>query len=320
MLKKEKTINAIKISIAALSAITIASLLQLDFTISAGIVAILSVASTKKETVVTAFNRFLAFCVAIMIAYLCYEWLGYDELGFFLYLILFLMICQHMGWISAMAVDSVLISHFIGVDSMNLLNIGNEFLLFLLGVSCAMLVNLHLKKDEEYIEKMKKQTDKQMKDILYRMSLKIVDDSISHYDGKCFDQLDDSLRTAKNIAEQNYMNQLSSKDRKDNEYIEMREKQFHILYSMYKRITTMSGSPTTAMHVSKILEKMSKTYHQDNSGEELLLDVQALSDALKQSHLPTTREEFEQRAILYTMMKEMEEFILVKVEFSKKRN
>ena len=65
---KQIFINTIKISIAAILAILLAKLLHLEFAVSAGIVAILSVQPTKKETLRTALSRFLAFTVALVIS------------------------------------------------------------------------------------------------------------------------------------------------------------------------------------------------------------------------------------------------------------
>ena len=61
MNKKEEIITALKITAAAAAACYIADLIGLQFGVSAGIVAILSVLPTKKETVRTAIDRLLAF-------------------------------------------------------------------------------------------------------------------------------------------------------------------------------------------------------------------------------------------------------------------
>ncbi|MBQ1592824.1 MAG: aromatic acid exporter family protein, partial [Treponema sp.] len=60
--------RSVKIIAAAVLAILVAQALGLDFAVSAGIVAILSVQPTKKETLRTALARFLAFAVALAIS------------------------------------------------------------------------------------------------------------------------------------------------------------------------------------------------------------------------------------------------------------
>ena len=70
ILQKKKVIflNTLKISLAAILAIVTAKLVKLDFAVSAGIVAILSVQPTKKETLKTALDRLLAFLIALVIS------------------------------------------------------------------------------------------------------------------------------------------------------------------------------------------------------------------------------------------------------------
>ena len=119
---KRNCIDALKISIAAIVAILLAEAFKLQFAVSAGIVAILSIAFTKRETIQTAVNRFLAFAVALVIAVACFNLIGYDRYGFFAYLFLFIGVCRFMRWDNAMAMDSVLISHFLTLKAMGCRN------------------------------------------------------------------------------------------------------------------------------------------------------------------------------------------------------
>ena len=152
---KSIIINTLKISVAAILAILCAQALKLDFAVSAGIVAILSVQPTKKETLRTALARLLAFAVALVISATLFNLLGFTTPVFFLYLAIFILVCQWRKWISAMAMDSVLISYFLSLGKTGLTEIKNEVLLFILGVSFGILVNLILHKNTNYIERIK---------------------------------------------------------------------------------------------------------------------------------------------------------------------
>ena len=74
------------------------------------------------------------------------------------YTLIFILVCQWCKWISAMAMDSVLISHFLSFGKTDPAEIKNEVLLFVLGVGFGILVNLLLHKKTDYIEELKKQT------------------------------------------------------------------------------------------------------------------------------------------------------------------
>ena len=58
---KDIIINSAKIILAAVLAILLAFILKLEFAVSAGIVAILSVQPSKRETIHTALSRLYGF-------------------------------------------------------------------------------------------------------------------------------------------------------------------------------------------------------------------------------------------------------------------
>ena len=307
--------NTVKITVAAVLAILCAQALKLDFAVSAGIVAILSVQPTKKETLRTALARLLAFAVALVISITLLNFLGFTVPVFFLYLLLFILVCQWRKWISAMAMDSVLISHFLSFGKTGLPEIKNEVLLFLLGVGFGILVNLLLHKKTDYIEELKNKTDELIKLALHRMALRIQNPALADYDGSCFSSLNKSLFTAKKQAEENYNNQFSKKDTFDTLYLEMREKQTKILYEMYKAARNLKAIPPTARLLSDFLEKVSNEYHKDNDVKALLDELALIHDKMKAHPLPQTRTEFEDRANLFILMERLKEFLQIKHDF-----
>lgn len=308
--------NTVKITVAAVLAILCAQALKLDFAVSAGIVAILSVQPTKKETLRTALARLLAFAVALVISITLFNLLGFKVLVFFLYLLIFILVCQWRKWISAMAMDSVLISHFLSFGKTGPAEIKNEILLFVLGVAFGILVNLLLHKKTDYIEELKKQTDNQIKQALHRMALRIQNTALAdYYNGSCFVSLNESIFTAKKQAEENYNNQFSKKDTFDSCYLDMREKQTRILYEMFKAARALHTTPTTAALLSDFLEKVSNEYHKDNDVKALLEELALIHDKMKAHPLPQTRTEFEDRANLFILMERLKEFLQIKHDF-----
>lgn len=313
-MNKKVIINTLKIVAAAVVAILLASLLKLDFAVSAGIVAILSVAPTKKETFKTALGRFLAFIFAIAIAFICFNVGGFNVYSFFVYLVVFILICQAFGWLSAMAMDSVLISHFLTLGNMSWGSVCNEVLLFIIGVTLGIIVNLHLHKNVEKIESLKDSLDDQIKHILLRMSERVIDSNLDGYDGSCFEKLWDSLEKAEKVADKNYMNEIKS-DETDKTYINMRRNQIAVLYEMYKKCRGLKASPDTAKAISDFLRKVSQEYSRDNTVETLLLELDVLRKSMKEYDLPEDRVEFEDRAKLYAMLQSLKEFLEIKREF-----
>lgn len=310
--KKKRLFTSVKIALTAILAILFADFLQLDFSISAGIVAILTVGPTKKETVKTARNRFYAFIVALGLAFVCFSLFGYGFEGFFMYLLLFIWQCQIHGWASAMAMNSVLISHFLTFEAMTVATVANELALFFIGVGLGVLVNLHLHENRDYIQKMEDETDEQIKAILATMAQRIATRDMEDRNGVCFTSIHKSISIARQIAEENHMNQLKEQVNHDLRYIQLREQQTHILYNIYKRVRKLNTTPVTAECISQFLQKLSDAYHKENRADGFLEEFYELRQFLRDSPLPVTRKEFEDRAELYGVLGDIEEFMLAK--------
>lgn len=299
-------------------AIAAAMAAGLEHPLSAGIVAILSIQPTKKETLQTALDRYLAFLSALAVAYLCLEAADYSIPGFYIYLVAYIFLCQWRRWENAIAMNSVLVSHFLSAGNMRPPALFNEIGIFAIGVGTGIAANLHLHRNTGYIEALKEETDRQMKKILYRMSRRMIDRDISDYNGACFEILRDSIRQAQNVAATNYKNQFSGGEDFDSAYIRMRDRQCQVLYEMYKQVRAIRTTPVTAHRISDFLAKVAVEYHRDNNGRELLAEFHWLDRSMKSKPLPKERAEFEDRARCFCLLRYMEEFLEIKVEFGER--
>ena len=308
-------ISSLKVLVAAILAILVAHLLRLDFAISAGIVAILSVQPTKRETLKTALSRFYAFLAALAISFCTYRIFGFTLPGFISYLVMFIFVCQIFHWHSAMAMDSVLVSHFISLNGFGIAQLRNECLLFAIGVGFGILMNLFLHKRVDEIERLKREADRQIRLILQRMSQRIMDLDFSQYTGECFDKLDRAILEAKIFERENFNNQLRKNDLYDRKYISMRERQKNVLQEIYKCIVDLKTVPITARTVSDFFGKVADEYHRDNDVLSLLEDLEKIRQGMKKIPLPKDRTEFEDRALLFMILQRMEEFLVLKRDF-----
>jgi uncharacterized membrane protein YgaE (UPF0421/DUF939 family) len=300
-------VTSVKMILAAICSICVAQLFNLDFAISAGIVAILTIQPSKRETFSTAIARFYGFVIAIVISFICFKIFGITTLGFFVYLAIYVFICHKFRWYSAIAMNSVLISHFLSIGVMNFQTIINESLIFLIGVLFGILVNLHLHKNVKEMNRLKNLLTEQVQKIINRMSQRIIDQNLQNYDGKCFIQLNKDFYLAKEIADVNYKNQLK-KDDSDIKYLENLGNQIGILYEMYKRVKNIKTQPSTAKIISDFLQKVSLEYPIQNN-ELLLNEFNSIWQEMKNRPLPQTRQEFEDRAELFTLLELIEEFL-----------
>lgn len=301
-------LTGLKAAGSAAVAITIASLLNLQFSATAGIIAILSLMGTKRETLTVALGRLMAYAAALLIAFVCFSLLGDGLLAFGVYLFVFAALCYACSWGYATAMISVLISHFMGTGGMTWAQVGNESLLFLIGTTCGILTNLHLHPDEERLDALLRQADAQMRAAL--QALAEASDA-----EKCLCPLGETLRQADECAAKNAGNSLTAAPTREMHYIAMRRQQRRILLQVMQDVRKVQGHPPQGAEVRALIGRISAEYDRENDCASLLSALHDLLADMQRQPLPATRGEFEDRALLYAVLRRMEDFLLLKREF-----
>lgn len=311
-------VKAFKIALAAVLSILTANLLGLRYAVTAGIITVLSIQNTKRETLKTARNRGLAFLCALVLAFLCYSLFGFRVGAFIVYLFFFALLCLCAGWVEAIAMDSVLISHFLTEQDFGAGMLVNELLLFAIGTFFGILINLHLRKKEDEFDRLSRQVDDEIRGIVHRMSENLRRADKTGYNSDCFVRLEDKIGMAKECALRNWNNTLWSQTFYELDYIRMRENQSRVLRNVYDSIILIRMLPSQTMQVADFFEEICAQYHRDNDVEELLQRLEDMLSDMKQENLPGSREEFEARALLFYTLMQLQEFLRLKYRFVKK--
>ena len=64
---------------------------------------------------------------------------------------------------------------------------------------------------------------------------------------------------------------------------------------------------------------MSEVFEKGNDGRALMKEFLQMDECMKSKPLPVERKEFEDRARLFALMRDIEEFIGIKVEFAENK-
>lgn len=312
---KPRLVKSLKTAAAAAIAIGLSGELGLAYSATAGIITVLSIQNTKRETLKSAGNRWLAFLCALIIAKFCFGLLGYGLWAFGVYLFLFALLCLCAGWAEAIAMDSVLVTHFLAEGNMRPGLVANEVLLLLIGTGMGILVNLHLRRQKGQFERLAQEADEKMKGILNRMSLWLPREDKDGYGPECFTELKEALLAAKNCAISDYGNTLLAKSVYELDYIAMREQQGIVLREIYENIRRIQYLPEQAEQVAGLIGQIGEDFHRDNTVADLLQEQEGLLFQMKTQPLPGSREEFEARAILFYILMQIRQFLEIKREF-----
>lgn len=313
--KKINYIQILKIAIGSCISILIADFFHLSYSSSAGVITLLTIQNTKKETLLITLKRFLSFLISLIIAYIIFQFTGYHPLSYGLYLLLFVGVCYLLDLEVGISMNAVLATHFLIESSMSYHWIMNELSLFLLGSGIGLLLNLYIPKNIMVIKQDQVTIEDNIKDILCQMASSLLDPVQDSASKENLEQLNDQLKEGLSRAYENMNNTLFGDVRYYIQYMQMRKDQYHILKRIQSSIESLNTVPVQAITIADYINHIATTLHEYNNAIDLLEELEKISDSFKSDPLPVSRIEFENRAVLFQIIHELEIFLICKRDF-----
>lgn len=314
-MKKIDWLKIIKISIGCCFAVFLADWIGLRSATSAGIIALLSIQNTKKETLTIAGKRICAFFIAVAVAFALFNVLGYHLFSFGLFLLIFTFVCYLLKLETGVSMSTVLVTHFWTAHNFHYTLIINEFLLLCIGVGIAVLINLYMPRITHLIKQDQEEIDTSIKDILLQMSSVLVDGCEIDLEAD-FQLLQTRLDQALIHAYQHMNNTLSSDMRYYVQFIELRKNQQGLLKRVYRNLVKIKFIPIQAFPVSSFMKRIAESLPDYNNSDFLLSILSEMRKFYRTTPLPQTREEFEARAVLYQIVADLESLVILKQKFA----
>lgn len=311
---KLKFSKVLRIAVGSSLAIFIAETLSLEFSTSAGIITFLTVQDTKKETLKLAGKRLLSYFVTIFLAMIFLHG-ACDYLKFGLFMLCLVGISYVAGWDGAISVNAVIGTHFLMKSSFELSFALNELILVLIGSSLGVIVNLYMPKKDKRIMADIHRLEVQMGQILSQLSVDIETLSQRGKGDLQLEELEAALDKSISKAYHNFNNTLRQHSAYFISYLEMRKQQCIVLQSIRDSVYAMTEIPSQAELIAAFTSHIAESIHEEDNVTELRELLQMIFAHMERNPLPVTRKEFENRALLYHVLKDFEEFILVKEEF-----
>ena len=310
--------RTIRITVSALLANFVAMLIGLENPYAAGIIAILAVLNTRKET----FDRvkeysgstILAFAIATAVFYI----FGYSIYSFAVYLAVYVPLAYFLKVDAGIAPCSVLVTHFLIAESISWAWQINGLAIMFIGLFFALLANFWIPSQNQKIEMMVVDIEKQMSLILFLLEKRLLEGSKNRE--RIQQELKDLCKQTielEKIAFIEYDNRGFSDDSESYyiKYAQMRRRQYEILNRITNSLDNVLPNTDENRILASIFGETAEQLDETNTGIELLGYISNLYRVFRDSSLPKSREEFESRAILYNILTEFEKFLELKRDF-----
>lgn len=310
------SLRTIKIAFATTIAILLAQAFQLDYSVSAGVIAILSVLDTKKSSVAIALQRVVSTILALGVATLLFQFFGFNTFIFGLYLLIYIPLAYKFKVEVGIAPCSVLVSHLLLEQSTSIGWLINEFSLMVIGAGIAILFNLYMPSKENQINQLRDEIEHKMKQVLIGFDSILRNGYTNEKVEVLLKELYTDLKQAEKTAYTEYNNQLFSQNQDYMiQYFDMRQQQVKILAEMSTDLSNCSLPTKQNIVLAHLFHQTANQLHESNPAVDLKKDIHSLLNDFRNSDLPKTREEFENRATLFILLTDFTRFIQIKKDF-----
>ena len=317
MKSKKIGMQALKIAIGSSLAIYIANLCGLKYSLAAGSVALLTMVTTKWKTVKLSVARVVTFIISVLMALIIFSAVESEWMAYGIYVFFVVIIAEMLGWGATISVNALIGMHFLEVRDFEFDFIANEFMLVLIGITMALVLNLFYdygSQRKALVENMR-YTEERLQMILGEISAYLANKEMQRnvWDDIC--ALEKEVQGFIQDAYEYQDNTFQSHPGYYIDYFEMRMKQCNVIHNLHYEMKKIRHMPDEAMIISSYVFDMLVCVKEHTVPTAQLDELHELFAIIRNNSLPKTREEFESRAMLYHILMDLEEFLVFKRRF-----
>ena len=310
-------LQAIKIAIGSSAAIYVAEVLNLEYAISAGSIALLTLVTTKWETVKLSWFRLVTFLVSSVLAWIVFSQIQSEWLAYGIYIFLIVIISEEFGWKATISVNAVIGMHFMAKRDFEASFVFNEFMLVLIGITVAVVLNLfydYAGQRKDLVRNMR-YTENRMQMILGAIAAYLADKEMQYDIWAAIRELESQIHVFIDDAYEYQDNTFQSHPEYYINYFEMRMKQCNTIHNLHYEMKRIRKMPQQALIISEYVLYMMEYVTERNEPTVQMNKLKEIFQHIKEDKLPTTREEFESQAMLYHILMDLEDFLIYKKRF-----
>jgi len=310
-LKRIVGLRVMKTALATVAAIYIAMLLHVENPQAAGILAILGVDTTRWRGIMTVYARFAASVIGLAVASAVFVMAGFYVWTLALYILIAFPLLTRFKMKEGIVTGSVIVFHLFHSGVVSWHTIGTELALLAIGLGSATAFNLvYMPKQSKSLESLRQTTEDMFVATLGELA-KFLRDPGTVWSGdellKAEAAIEEGLETAKRSRE----NRLIRQDEPWLSYFAMRREQLDMIQLMMENIAFVSASVPQSEAIASLLDRLTLDVRSEFYEGKAEMALNALEQEFKSMPLPVTREEFEIRAALLHLCRELRRYLTV---------
>lgn len=307
---KINLLKIIKLSLGSSLAIFIAWLLKLEYSMVAGVIVLLTVKNTKKETLKGVIGKIYGFILCTIFSYLCFNILGYHLTSFSIFIFIIISLCFLLEIQDVIAMCVVIASHYFLQGEISFSWILNEARIFTIGASIGVIINMYIPTNINKIYEGQRKLQEEVSTVLIDIADFIVTPENKNMYNQDLNTLNRLIDNSISEAYNNINNNLLSDTRFFLDHMEIIKNQRDILENLYSYASQLNSTPPQAHIISAFIHKIGHSAFELETVHLLLEELNRLVLNMRNQPLPIDRVEFENRAILFLCLTELKQFLI----------
>ncbi|OXM86577.1 aromatic acid exporter family protein [Paenibacillus rigui] len=301
--------RTIKTAVGVCISIFLAETLQLTNFAAAGILTLLCIQKSRKQSFHAVLSRFIACLLSIGVSSVLFSLIGYTPLSFLVLLLLFIPLCVRLRIHEGIASSSVIVMHVYMHRKMDLAFFLNELQVIVIGLGVALLINWYMPSIDKELTRYQEEANRLLCTILHEMAA-YLREGYTLWDGKELLLLTEVLKKAKPLVMMDMENQWLSKGSSYYHKLEIKQQQLDIMERMLPYVSRISVKMEQGIRIGDFMQALSSHLSDGTESKQQMVDnLRTIREYHKLLPLPETRHEFENRASLYAVANELEIFI-----------
>lgn len=312
-------IRIVKTALAAIAAIYTAVYFGLTPPLGAGILAILGVEVTRMKGLKSALVRFVASVLGLFFASLIFTLFGFRIWAVAIFILITFPVLSRFQLKDGIVTSSVIVFHMFEREEVTTAVIANEIMLLVAGLGWATIVNiLYMPKDEKHLNSYRAEIESGFSSIFSEMSATLRNPA-HVWDGKELLASYKAIEDGAQRSVRNRENRLWGQEHYWSTYFEMRRQQLDSAQKMLVELAFVYEKWPQGELIAELLDRLALDVKSDVYEGSVEARLYELSKRFRAMELPKTREEFEVRAALLTLLHELERFLAIAKRLKRKR-
>lgn len=300
-----------KTAVATPLSMAIAQSLGVSNVATAGILAMLCIQPSRRQSFETSAVRFSACLLAIVFSAAFFEVFGYSAVVLSILLMVFIPTTIFFKIEKGIFTGTVITLNIYLFENFNLDFISNQLYLIIIGIGTGFLINLYMPSLDKKLDELKEAVEQRFL-LMFQQFSKMIKGEESTWLREEIAELKNLFEKATELVTRDKENRMYGNKRTYSEYFQMRKYQFEILQEILALLDKLPSKPEVNIEIALFMEELGEAVHTEDTAVFYLEGLQELKESFKQIDLPKSYQDFKTKAVVFQLLQEMERYLSVK--------